>query len=149
MPEEFESGLWQSHRLAIVLWGAVLLALLWAALAPLDAGGRERALEVAAGAAAHQALPAAITLTLGVQDVLLLRNRDGAALHFGPVLLNPGDDIRLPFEAAGVYPIAASAWSARTLTVTVVEWPSPGWERIKWRLSAFGDRLRSLPVVHP
>ena len=128
-------------------WGALLLALLWAALAPLETGSRMRLLEIPAGGAA--ALPAAITLTLGVQDVLLLRNRDRVPLRFGPVSLAPGEELRLPFEAAGVYPVAASAWSGRSLTVTVVEWPSPGWERIEWRLGALGDAVRSMPVVQP
>ena len=130
------------------------LLLLWMALAPLQAGGRERLIAIPAGAAAAVAagraddgLPAAITLTLGVQDVLLLHNLDRVAHQFGPVLLAPGQQFRLPFEQAGVHPIAASAWGGKILTVTVVEWPAPGWERVKWRLAAFSHAVRYLPVV--
>lgn len=135
---------------------ALLLAALlsWMALAPLHAGGRERLLTIPAGAAAGLAagrtddgLPTAITLTLGVQDVLLLHNRDSVAHQFGPVLLAPGQQFRLPFEQAGVHPIAAGAWGGNMLTVSVVEWPAPGWERIKWRLAALSHAIRYLPAV--
>jgi hypothetical protein len=126
---------------------AAALLLLWMALAPLQAERRERDLEIRPGAAAT--LPAAITLTLGVQDVLLLRNTDRVALQFGPVLVAPGQQFRLPFEQAGVYPVAASAWAGRTLTVTVVDLPAPGWERVTWRLAAFSHALRYWPTLPP
>ena len=109
---------------------------------------RERLLAIPAGATAsgdERSLPTAITLTLGVQDVLVLDNHDAVALRFGPVLLAPGQQLRLPFEQAGIYPVAASAWPARRVTVTVVEWPTPGWERLRWRLSTFSDTLRNWP----
>lgn len=136
----------QRRRLAPALAAAVALSILWAALAPLHLVSRERAIDIAAG---NDALPAAITLTLGVQDVLLLRNVDHVAQRFGPVLLAPGEQIRLPFEQAGVYPVAAGAWPDKTLTVTVVEWPAPGWERLGWRLAALSHAVRYLPRVAP
>lgn len=126
------------------MWGALALLLLWAALAPLHPDTRARAIDIGAAGDGSE-LPAAITLTLGAQDVLLLRNAGSAAQRFGPVLLAPGQELRLPFEQTGVYPIAAGAWPGRTLTVKVVDWPAPGWERIKWRLAAFGDMVRYLP----
>lgn len=138
------------------LAGAAVLLLLWMALSPLDASVRERHLTIPAGTAAllggggrDDGLPAAITLTLGVQDVLVLNNGDSVAQQFGPVQLAPGAAFRLPFEQAGVYPVAASAWAGRTLTVTVVEWPAPGWERFCWRLAALGQTLRYLPRIGP
>ena len=131
------------HRLAIGMWVAVATLLLWAALAPLHPGDRERAIDIGAGDGSE--LPSAVTLTLGARDVLLLRNAGRAAQRFGPVLLAPGQELRLPFEQTGVFPIAAGAWPDRSLTVTVVDWPAPGWERIKWRLAAFSDTVRYLP----
>ncbi len=124
------------------------LTLSWMALAPVHSAQRERALTIPAGATAsgdERSLPASVTLTLGVQDVLVLDNRDSVALRFGPVLVAPGQQLRLPFEQTGIYPVAASAWPGRRMTVTVVDWPTPGWERISWRLAALSDTLRNWP----
>lgn len=118
------------------------------ALAPLHSPQRERTLAIPAGAASNadeRRLPTSITLTLGVQDVLVLDNRDSVPLRFGPVLVAPGQQLRLPFEQAGTYPVAASAWPGRRVTVTVVDWPTPGWERFSWRLATFSDILRNWP----
>src|SRR5690348_342787 len=41
-------------------------------------------------------LPERIELTLGANDVLLLRNSDTVPQIFGPVLIMPGQDFRLP-----------------------------------------------------
>lgn len=131
------------HRL---LAGAVLvcvLAVLWLALAPLHPDSRERALDIAG----KDELPRAITLTLGVQDVLLLRNGDKTAQRFGPLLLAPGQQFRLPFEQTGEFAVAAGAWPNGVLTVTVVEWPAPGWERVAWRVAAFIHAVRYLPKI--
>lgn len=136
--------LWREHRLASVCILALALFTLWLALAPLHPDQRERALDIGAG---KQALPAAIILTLGVHDVLLLSNSGATSQHFGPVLLAPGQHIRLPFEQAGDFPVAASAWPGGMLRVEVVAWPAPGWERISWRIGAFSNAVRDLPRV--
>lgn len=120
--------------------------LLWLALAPLHSASRQRLLAIGA---AEATMPSTITLTLGLQDVLLLHNRGSVALRFGPVLLAPGQQFQWPFEQAGVYPVAASAWAGGRLTVTVVELPAPGWERLIWRLAAFNDTLRNWPMLPP
>lgn len=142
----------QRRQTYAVLGGAAALALLWAALAPLGGGSREHSVAIPAGTAAPLAtggrddsLPAQITLTLGVDDVLLLRNTDRVVQQFGPVLLAPGQVFRLPFEQAGVYPVAATAWAGHRLTIKVVELPAPGWERVAWRAQALVHTLRYLP----
>jgi hypothetical protein len=145
-----------ARRLDALSAGAVLLILLWAALAPVQGGSRERLVTIPAGTSALLAaggrddgLPSAITLTLGVEDVLLLKNADQVPQQFGPVALAPGEQFRLPFEQAGEYPVAASAWADRRFTVKVVEWPAPGWERLSWRVAALIQALRYLPKQAP
>jgi hypothetical protein len=131
--------------------------MLWGALAPLRTPSHERgftfhAAGVPAPGAAGQrttALPRAIRLTLGVQDVLLLRNRDRRPHVFGPLQLLPGQEFRLPFEQAGTYAIACPDVAGGTLTVHVVRLPDPGWDRLRWRVEALGQALRTLPLVAP
>ena len=45
-------------------------------------------------------LPSQIRLTLGLNDVLLLRNLDDVPQVFGPTIMMPGQSFRLPFEKA-------------------------------------------------
>lgn len=146
----------RQHRLRSALAAALAVTLGWAALAPLSAGLRERRFDIPAGTAALLAaggqddnIPAEVTLTLGFDDVLLLRNFDRVSQQFGPVLLPAGEQFRLPFERTGVYPIATTARAGRRLTVTVVDWPTPGWERLSWRLARLGQHLRYLPPLPP
>ena len=42
-------------------------------------------------------------LTLGLNDVLVLRNLDDVPQVFGPTLMMPGQSFRLPFEQASTY----------------------------------------------
>jgi hypothetical protein len=81
-------------------------------------------------------VPAEIRLTLGVRDVLLLRNRDVAPHVFGQVLVLPGRVVRLPFEQAGDFPFACDLAPASKVTVRVLPQPDPGWPRLRWRLAA-------------
>lgn len=141
--------------LAIVL----LALLLWAALWPVRYPSRERAVDFPRGATVLKGraiapdrppqLPAEIRLTLGVRDVLLLRNRDLSAHVFGQVLVLPGREVRLPFGEAGDYGFACDAAPANTVTVRVLPHPDPGWERLRWRLHALKDAVRELPVHGP
>ena len=145
------------HRLACLLAGALLLALLLGALAPLRTPSHERGFTFpaagvpAAGSAGQRALalPREIRLTLGVQDVLLLRNRDRRPHVFGPLHLLPGQEFRLPFEAEGRFAYACPDVAGGTLTVQVVRLPDPGWDRLRWRLVALVQGLRTLPLVAP
>lgn len=140
------------------LWsiaGAVLLALLWGALAPLRYPSHERVFEIPlhaldpAPGQRRPALPRLLRLTLGVQDVLLLRNRDRVGHVFGPLQLRPGQEFRIPFEHPGDYVYACPAVAGGELLVRVVRQPDPGWDRLRWRLGGLADRLRHLPLIAP
>lgn len=145
----------QRHRWLPLLAGASLLLLLWGALAPLREPSHERSFTFSrpatqGGAAARvQALPREIRLTLGVQDVLLLRNLDRRPHVFGPLQLRPGQEVRLPFEDAGQFLYACPDVAGGVLKVNVVRLPDPGWDRLRWRFGALGQALRTLPLVAP
>lgn len=151
-------SLLRHYRLPCALIGALLLALLWSALAPLRTPNQERSFTFPAAAAAavpglpgarSPALPREIRLTLGVQDVLLLRNLDRQPHVFGPLQLLPGQEFRLPFENAGDYAYACPDVAGGTLLVKVVRLPDPGWDRLRWRAGALVQALRTLPLVAP
>jgi hypothetical protein len=138
------------------LAGILALALLWAALAPLDYPTRERPLEFPRGAAVlrgsaagNSLVPGEVRLTLGVRDVLLLRNRDIVPHVFGQVLVLPGHEFRLPFEQAGSYPFACDVAPASRVSVRVLPEPDPGWQRLRWRLQALLESVRDLPLQGP
>ena len=133
------------RRVRWTLAGVLLLALLWAALAPLGYPTRERPLDFARGAAVASEL----RLTLGVRDVLLLRNRDSVPHEFGPVTVPPGQVFRLPFEQAGSYPFACDLAPGARVMVRVLPEPDPGWRRLRWRLQALLESVRDLPLVGP
>jgi hypothetical protein len=134
---------------------AILLGLLlWGALAPLRYPTRELAVDFPQRAAAMPAqtplpVPARLHLTLGVRDVLLLRNRDRAPHVFGQVLVLPGREFRLPFEQAGVFPFACDLAPGARVLVRVLEQPDPGWRRLRWRLQVLLDAARALPLQGP
>jgi hypothetical protein len=123
-----------------------LFAGLWAAYAPLAAGSRDALFEIPKGTWARrmagdkiagreiEILPQTITLTLGVQDVLLLRNADTVPQQFGPVLIMPGQDFRLPFEQVSVNEFNCSAHSSGSMKVIVEPAPERGFARLRWRL---------------
>jgi hypothetical protein len=139
------------HPVAWPLSACLALALVWAALAPLRYETRDQLFEIPKGTSARRmagdkgdALPPVVRLTLGVQDVLLLRNSDTVAQLFGPVLIMPGQDFRLPFEQVSEHQIACTALASGQMTVSVVAWPDPGWDRLKWRLAALSHAIRYL-----
>lgn len=140
MPE-----LLRRHWPLAALAGGVLLVLLWGMLWPLRGDSHELPLEVRRG----QSAPAAVRLTLGVQDVLLLRNATGAPLVFGPVQLAPGGEFRLPVEEAGEQDIPCPALPGGVLRVRVVPMPDPGLDRLRWRLGNVGHAIRTMPVIGP
>ncbi|HEU4592782.1 MAG TPA: hypothetical protein VFS13_17880, partial [Steroidobacteraceae bacterium] len=79
--------------LAAPLLGAGLAALGWAGFAPIEAGSREHIFEIPKGTYARrragdlvEILPDRIRLTLGLQDVLLIRNLDDVPQTFGPTI---------------------------------------------------------------
>ena len=83
-----------------------------------------------------ETLPDHIYLTVGVRDILVLKNRDAVPQTFGPTLMMPGQSLRLPFEVASSYQFACTAHASGQMTVTVLPGPAMGWERLKWRTRA-------------
>jgi hypothetical protein len=79
-------------------------------------------------------LPQRIRLTLGINDVLLLRNQDTVPQTFGPALLMPGQSFRLPFEVASEYQFACTAHSSGQMTIIVDPFPASPWGRLRWRV---------------
>lgn len=132
-------------------WLAVpLLAFLglatWAAFAPLETGSREAVFEIPPGTWARrmsgdpvEILPDTIRLTLGINDVLLLKNRDDVPQMFGPTLMMPGQSFRLPFAAAATYSFACTAHASGQMSVIVDEYPGHPWSRLLWRARNFLD----------
>jgi hypothetical protein len=128
-------------RVAVALSLLVLGGFGWAALAPIDPASREELFEIPHGTWARrmagekiEILPDTIRLTLGLNDVLLLRNADEVPQMFGPTLIMPGQSFRLPFASASTYSFACSAHASGQLNVIVEPTPAPGWEALRWRL---------------
>ena len=120
--------------------GLLLVLLIATAFAPVQVDSREELFEIPEGTWARRMagdkvdiLPRTIYLTLGVNDILLLRNRDKVPQMFGPVLIMPGQDFRLPFEQAAENQFDCTAHSTGQMLVIVDPEPTPGWPRLMWR----------------
>jgi hypothetical protein len=126
------------------LWlGAVVAVILWAAVSPVTNDDRDEVFEIPQGTWARRMagakvdiLPSEVRLTLGVKDVLVLKNSDDVPQVFGPTLMMPGQSFRLPFEVASSYQFACTAHSSGQMTVKVEPGPAAGWERLAWRARA-------------
>lgn len=128
----------------MVGWACVsgaLAAVAWAALAPIAVDTRDALFEIPAGTWARrmagekvEILPDTLHLTLGANDVLLLRNLDAVPQVFGPALIMPGQSFRLPFEAASTYSFACSAHASGQMSVVVAPHPARGWATLNWRM---------------
>ena len=128
------------HPIAAALSLLGLGALGWAALAPIPAASHDALYEIPRGTYAHRMagkkvdiFPQTIRLTLGLNDVLVLRNADDVPHIFGPTLIMPGQSFRLPFETASTYSFECTAHPHGGLKVIVEPGPAPGWERLLWR----------------
>jgi hypothetical protein len=131
-------------------WLAPALALLcvaWAGLAPIHMPSRESVFEIPHGTYARRRagdlvdiLPSRIRLTLGLDDVLLVRNRDEVPQQFGPTILMPGQSLRLPFEVASENQFECSAHTSGQLTVVVEPEPVWPWQKIRWRVRHWLER---------
>lgn len=128
-------------------------ALAWAALAPIAAPSRDELFEIPKGTWARrmagdkvEILPDVVHLTLGVNDVLLLRNLDDVPQIFGPVLIMPGQNFRLPFEAASDYQFACTAHASGQMSVIVAKMPAQGWQRLLWRARHYWRKAPA--IVH-
>jgi hypothetical protein len=133
-------------RALVSVCGAGAIAVLaWLGLTPIDAGqagaSREEIFEIPQGTWARRMsgdkvgiLPDHIRLTLGIRDVLVLRNLDDVPQIFGPTLMMPGQSFRLPFEQASEYQFACTAHASGQMTVIVEPHPQTPWARIHWRV---------------
>jgi hypothetical protein len=129
-----------SRWLATTLLAGTLALLAWAAFAPLRFDSREEVFEIPKGTYARrmagdkvEILPAQIRLTLGLRDVLLLRNLDDVPQVFGPTVMMPGQSFRLPFEVASTYSFACTAHASGQMTIVVDPQPRSAWQRLRWR----------------
>jgi hypothetical protein len=133
--------------LAALAGAGAAAALGWAGLAPIRSDSRDALFEIPKGTWARRMagaktdiLPDTIRLTLGVQDVLLLRNLDDVPQIFGPTLLMPGQSFRLPFQVASSYPFECTAHVSGQMTVVVDPEPTNPWLRIRYRAIGLWDR---------
>lgn len=136
----------RSRILAAV--AALLIGALWAMFAPISAGPREKLFEIPAGTYARRAagdkaevLPAEIRMTLGVQDVLVVRNLDKVPQTFGPVLIMPGQSFSMPFGVPGDVQFECTAHASGHLRIVVDPVPEAGWPRLAWRARTAMHRL--------
>lgn len=136
------------RHLAWIASAAIALgATAWTAFAPVDSDSREHVFVIPQGTWARrnageklEVLPSEIRLTLGVKDILVMKNQDDVPQMFGPVLIMPGQSFRLPFSVVSSNQFACTAHVSGTLTVIVEPKPAPGWERLRWRASAIKQR---------
>jgi hypothetical protein len=121
--------------------GVALGTTAWAALSPIKSESREVIFEIPQGTWARRVagnkieiLPSSIRLTLGLKDVLLLKNMDRVPQVFGPTLMMPGQSFRLPFAVASRYQFACTAHASGQMTIIVEPKPDSAWARVGWRL---------------
>lgn len=135
-------------RILLLVAAATLLALtVWGAM-PLSAPSREHVFVIPKGTWARRMagqkiaiLPDHIHLTLGLSDILVLRNQDDVPQIFGPTLMLPGQSFRLPFDRPAQYQFACTAHASGQMTIDVAPFPNSALARIAWRIRAV---LRSL-----
>jgi hypothetical protein len=127
--------------LLLLLAGPALGLGAWGALTPVRSISRDQIFEIPKGTFARrmsgdkvEILPDRIELTLGVRDVLVLKNLDEVPQIFGPTLMMPGQSFRLPFAVASSYQFACTAHASGQMTVLVEPFPVTPWARLRWRV---------------
>ena len=132
--------------MALALALIMLAGVGWAAVAPIEAASREQLFQIPPGTSERRLagekidiLPQTIRLTIGLKDVLVLRNADKVPHIFGPTLIMPGQSFSLPFATASTYSFLCTAHPSGTLDVIVNPAPAPGWERLRWRWRSLTD----------
>ena len=128
------------------VFGAALVAIGWAGFAPIHVP-RDELFEIPKGTYARrmagdpvEILPSRIRLTIGLNDVLLLRNLDEVPQVFGPTIMMPGQSFRLPFEKAAEYQFDCTAHSSGQMTVIVEPEPVWPWQKIHWRVREWAEK---------
>jgi len=137
----------RAWHISLPLLVALLVALSWAGFAPIRVSSHEELFEIPRGTYARRAagnpveiLPSRLRLTLGLNDVLLLRNRDDVPQVFGPTIMMPGQEFRLPFEQAASYQFACTAHASGQMTIVVEPEPVMPWSRIHWRARQWWEK---------
>ncbi len=132
-----------------ILAAASVIALAVVGFAPIQNASRDKIFAIPKGTWARrmsgdkvEILPDHIRLTLGVRDILVLRNQDDVPQIFGPTLMMPGQSFRLPFERAAEYTFACTAHASGQMTIVVEPNPTTPWARIRWRLIELLSTLR-------
>jgi hypothetical protein len=133
----------------LVVSAAGVIAVLGAVgLAPVASGSHEQVFEIPPGTWARrtagdkiETLPDHIYLTVGVRDILVLKNHDAVPQTFGPTLLMPGQSFTLPFERAAEYQFACTAHASGQMTIVVAPYPATPWAKISWRTRGLIRRL--------
>ena len=125
-----------------------MVALTWAAVTPLRSDSREHVFVIPKGTWARRMagekvaiLPDHIHLTLGLRDILVLKNHDDVPQIFGPTLMMPGQSFTLPFDRPAQYQFACTAHASGQMTILVEPYPGTPVARIAWRARAL---LRAL-----
>jgi len=128
----------------------VLGILTWAAVTPITFVSREESFEIPKGTWARrmagnkvEILPNNVYLTLGIRDVLLLKNMDDVPQIFGPTLMMPGQSFRLPFALASGYQFACSAHASGQMTIIVDPQPDSPLQRIAWRTRTLFRKIKT------
>jgi hypothetical protein len=139
------------YILALFLLVILLGAFGWGAFAPIQSSTRDELFAIPKGTWARrmagdkvEILPAKIHLTLGINDVLLLKNLDDVPQIFGPVLIMPGQSFRLPFALASDYQFECSAHASGQMSVIVTAMPEQGWVRLRWRMQWHWNKLKTI-----
>lgn len=133
-----------ARRARVVLLAAISVLLFaaigWAAFAPITTASREAVFEIPKGTWAQRhagnavdILPNEIRLTLGLRDILVLKNADDVPQMFGPTLMMPGQSLRLPFSQVSSTDFACTAHASGQMTITVEPFPANPWRRLRWR----------------
>ncbi|HEV2701493.1 MAG TPA: hypothetical protein VGV09_07670 [Steroidobacteraceae bacterium] len=127
-------------RFVVAIAAASLGALTWAAVEPLHTSSREHIFVIPKGTWARrmagrkvEILPDHIHLTLGLRDVLVLRNHDDLPQIFGPTLMMPGQSFTLPFDRPAEYQFACTAHASGQMTIVVDPYPGTPVARVMWR----------------
>ncbi|HTF32117.1 MAG TPA: hypothetical protein VK714_00270 [Myxococcota bacterium] len=129
------------RRYWILILIAALGATAWAALSPIRSASRDATFEIPKGTWARrmagdriEILPNEIRLTLGVSDILVLKNLDDVPQIFGPTLMMPGQSFRLSFALASRYQFACTAHASGQMIILVEPFPATPWARLRWRV---------------
>ena len=135
---------WTAFVLAAIATAAVACA----AFAPVRVDSPDVVFEIPNGTWARrmagnklEILPSQIRLTLGVRDILVLRNQDDVPQVFGPTLMMPGQSFRLPFAVASEYQFACTAHASGQMTIIVDPRPDSAWTRFVWRVRAAKEQI--------